>query len=545
MQADLIVEGKIATCDAHNRIVEAFAVKDGKIIACGTLEECVLFKGEKTKTVIQDTGLIIPGMTEGHAHASKTGNLIFGINLYGEHSVGIYQQKIRKYIKDHPDRDVILGKGFLNGVFSDIGPTADLLNEITNDRAIIIEDFNGHTCWVNSFALEKAKITQDTPDPVNGMIVRYPGSSVPTGWLKETAMDLVETIKHPYTLEDYKRALLYYQEMQLKNGVTVSFEPVCAKGEDSMLRFRAYHELEQEGKLKMTLRAAYTIYPEDDTESILNCIDEICKNANGTQFQLIAIKLFADGVVEGHTAYLRDDYADQPGYNGYGMFADDKLNNIVDMAMERGYIIHTHAIGDKAIDQTLDAYQAAEKKWGLVNARNAITHLQVLHKDQIARMANLHIVAVPNPYWHWQDPVMYYACEIPYLGEKRAEQEYPMKSILDAGIITAQASDFPVTVPARAIDSLHFMVNRKKGGQIKTEALSPDECISVEDGLRVLTWNGAYENRLEKQKGSIKTGKDADFVLLNQDVLTCPKEELYKTKVLQTYVDGEIVSHIQ
>ena len=129
MQADLIVEGKIATCDAHNRIVEAFAVKDGKIIACGTLEECVLFKGEKTKTVIQDTGLIIPGMTEGHAHASKTGNLIFGINLYGEHSVGIYQQKIRKYIKDHPDRDVILGKGFLNGVFSNIGPTADLLNE--------------------------------------------------------------------------------------------------------------------------------------------------------------------------------------------------------------------------------------------------------------------------------------------------------------------------------------------------------------------------------------------------------------------------------
>ena len=114
-----------------------------------------------------------------------------------------------------------------------------------------------------------------------------------------------------------------------------------------------------------------------------------------------------------------------------------------------------------------------------------------------------------------------------------------MKSLLDAGIVTAQASDYPVTVPPRAINSLHFMVNRKKPGDKETEALGPEECVSVEEGLRVLTWNGAYENRLESKKGSIEVGKDADFVVLDRDVLTERQEDVYKAKVLQTYIGGK------
>jgi hypothetical protein len=539
MKADLIVYGKIATVDRENRIAGAFAVKDGKIVACGTRESCSGLLGPETTVVEQKRGLILPGMTEGHAHASSTGELIFGVSLYGMTTVEEYLRAIGKYIGAHPKKDVITGKGFLNGAFSAPGPTADLLDRISGEKAVVIQDFNGHTCWANSAALFRAGIGEKTQDPKNGIIVRYPGTSRPTGWLKETAMDAVDAVLPPYSLEDYKEALLYYQKMQLENGVTVSFEPVFSRGEDNALRFRAYHELEEEGRLLLTMRAAYTIYPDDDPDEVLDTMDRMKNSLNGEKFQMIALKIFVDGVAEGHTAFLREDYADTPGYRGHSMYPQEKLDLIVEKAMKRGYLVHTHAIGDAATDCILEAYEKGQKACGGAETRNAVTHLQIFHEDQIARMARLHVVAVPNPYWHWKDPVLFYKCEIPYLGRGRAEKEYPMKSLLDAGIVTAQASDYPVTVPPRAINSLHFMVNRKKPGDKETEALGPEECVSVEEGLRVLTWNGAYENRLESKKGSIEVGKDADFVVLDRDVLTERKEDVYKAKVLQTYIGGK------
>lgn len=540
MKADLIVYGKIATVDRKNSIAEAFAVKDGKIIACGAKESCIGLRGPETDVLEKKEGLVIPGMTEGHAHATGSGALIFGVSLFGMTTVKEYLQAIEKYINAHPEQTVVTGRGFLNGAFQAIGPTAALLDSISRDRTVIIQDFNGHTCWANSKALSRAGIAEDTEDPLNGIIVRYPGTSRPTGWLKETAADLVQALIPPYTLKEYKEALLYYQKMQLRNGITISFEPVFSRGGDNELRFRAYHELEAEGKLLITMRAANTIYPDDDPDKVLETMERLKSSYNGKKFRMIALKIFIDGVAEGHTAFLREDYADTPGKRSHSMYPQEKLDRIVEKAMRRGYIVHTHAIGDAAVDCILDAYEKGGKMCGGPAKRNAVTHLQILHADQIARMARLHVVAVPNPYWHWKDPVLFYKCEIPYLGKERAEKEYPLKSLLDAGIVTAQASDYPVTVPPRAIDSLHFMMNRKKPGEERSDALGAEECVSVEEGLRVLTWNGAYENALEEEKGSLEVGKDADFVILDRDILTAEKEDIYKAKVVQTYIGGKL-----
>lgn len=552
MEADLIVIGKTAAMNEENGIAGAFAIKDGRFLSCGSREEILSYRGSKTKVVIRKEGLIIPGMTEGHAHASGAFEFFSGIRLHGLTKKEEFLLKIRSYTEEHQDARYYHGKGFLNGAFGAGGPTARMLDDICNDKIMIMDDFNGHTCWVNSLVLKMLHFDENTPDPENGEIVRFPGTGIPTGWLKESAMEQAEELLPHPTVEDYKDGLLEYQKMQIRNGVTVSFEPVFAHEEDMENRFRAYMELAREGKLQMTFRSAYTAYPQDDPEEVFRKMNrirsvnaemnaEMSAGKKGTgSFALIALKVFADGVAEGHTAFLRENYTDTPGFRSHALYAPEKLERLVKEAAKNGYMVHAHAIGDAAADMVLDAYEAAAEEYGTQNLRNAITHLQILHPDQIERMARLHVVAVPNPYWHWRDPVLYDKCELPYLGPERAKREYPLKSLLKAGLVASQASDFPVTVPPRALNSLHFMVSRKCPGHEDMQELGSGECLSPYEALRVLTINGAYENRLEKTKGSIEPGKDADFVILEEDPLTMPKEDIWRTKIEAVYIKGKL-----
>ena len=155
----------------------------------------------------------------------------------------------------------------------------------------------------------------------------------------------------------------------------------------------------------------------------------------------------------------------------------------------------------------------------------------------------LGLVAVTNPYWHYSSPVYYEALELPYLGARRAKAQYPMKSLVDQGIPVSQASDYPVTNPPRTMDSLHLMVNRRDPKHPEDEALGPQECLSVREALDVLTRNGAYQLRLEQQKGSLEPGKDADFCVLSADPFAVPKEDLHRIEVLETWTDGILRYH--
>lgn len=231
--------------------------------------------------------------------------------------------------------------------------------------------------------------------------------------------------------------------------------------------------------------------------------------------------------MEAHTAFLKEEYADAPGDFGESLYTQDTLNKLVARAVKEGYIVHTHAIGDAALDYILNAYEHAEKGTGILNNRNAVTHLQVVKEDQINRMKQLNIVAVVNPYWHFKDLNYYNKLEVPFLGQKRADKQYPVASFIKKGVVTSQASDWPVTVPASTMCSLHLMVNRTEPGNKQMEPLNPSEKISVAEALLVLTKNGAFENCLEKKKGTISVGKDADFVILDQDVLSIDTSNMY------------------
>lgn len=541
IKADLIVYGKIYTADKDRSIAEAIAVSDGKIIYVGDRAGAEKYADDSTQVIEHDEGLVIPGMTEGHAHISSTTEIVYGVSLANKESVDDYVAAIKDYMASHPDEKVVSGSGFENGIFGAQGPIADILDAISTDVPMVMISEDHHSYWVNSKAMELVGVDETTDDVPNGVIVRYPGTGKPTGWFKEMAGNLFSAVLPEMTADNFAHAIEYYQDIALSNGVTIAFEPMFDKKQNYDRRFEGYARLNREGKLKLTFRVGYTLEPADDEEHVFAELDKYHEKFKySPKIQVNTLKIFADGVVEGHTAFLRDDYADAPGDKGEPMLSQERTNAAVKRALDSGYDIHAHAIGDAAIDEILNAYEYGQSEAGR-DYRNAITHLQVMVPEHVDRMKKLRVVAVTNPYWHFRNSVYYDTLELPYLGEDRASKEYYMRSITDAGIIASCASDFPVTVPPRTMDALHLMVNRKQPEHPEMEEMGDGETISVEDGLQVLTYGGAYQNRLEKTKGSIELGKDADFVLLDTDVLTIPKEEIYKTQVTATYIGGEKV----
>lgn len=535
MDADVVVFGKVFTAEDDSLFAEGFAVKDGKLLAAGSRTEIETYIGEKTEVRNYDSGMIVPGFTEGHAHISSSVELVKGPYV-GADSIEKCQSIIRDFAEKHPENATIEGGGFDPGLFGPSGPTADLLDAVVSDRPVLIADEGHHSMWVNTKAMECAGITRDTPDPQNGKINHYLNGE-PSGFMQESAVDLMTPATTLLTVDDYKKGILYYQQIALSNGIVSAFEPMLSPSNDEPVRMDAYDELEQEKKLKITCRVAPTLNATDDPDQFFEETIALHKRFEKREkLQVNTIKFFMDGVVDGHTALLREPYKMEPFDCGPAMYEQEELNRRVERALKEGFSIHIHAIGDAAIDEALNAYEYAQAKVP-GQYRNAITHLQVCQPDQPKRMKDLNVVAVVNPYWHYKTP-LYEPLEYPFLGKERAEHMYYLKSYLDEGIIMSQASDFPVTVPPDTMFCLHMMINRFDPKTSK-EPYFPEECIDVVNALKIMTKGGAYENFLENTKGTIKAGKDADFVVLSQDVTEIPKESIYKTKVLETWIGGE------
>ena len=539
--ADRIVIGKIYPVDGSGKFAEAMAIRDGKILAVGTQKEAEEYKGQDT-LVEQKDGMILPGFTEGHAHVTCASEMILGVALGHEEEPEGYLRRIEEWLKSNPGAEYVFGSGYDNGVFGPEGPTAKLLDTVCKDVPAVLVASDHHSRWLNSKALQVAGICDTTPNPMNGEIVRDAAGHA-TGWLKETAMALANPAVPEISPAVYASAVEYYQRIALANGVTNVFEPLFDPLRDYSARAEGYRLLEQEGKLLLTARLGYSLEADDDFSTAFSKMKQIRDDLRAcTKVQMTTAKFFVDGVVECHTAFLRENYADAETY-GEPMIGSERLNHDVLAAMEAGFDIHTHVIGDAAADMAIDAYVNAQDKLearGRNDFRNALTHLQLVASDAMDRMAKHGILGVVNPYWHYFSPVYFEELEKPYLGVERASEEYPMRSLLDAGIHLSQASDFPVTVPPRTLDSIHLMVNRAEPRVEDALPLNKAQCIGLNEAIEIATIRGAEQLRLEHCKGSLEKGKDADFVVLSENLFSLPADQICTAEVNETYIGGTL-----
>ena len=534
--ADLVLKnGSVYTVDNALPRATAIAIRDGKFIYVGDDAGGAKFIGHGTQVLDLGGKLVLPGFVESHGHAISAYKQFFEINLNDCQNAGDYGKVIREYALAHPGAKFIRGRGWSNTLFGKTGPDRKTIDDIVRGIPVCLASEDGHSKWVNSRALELAGITKATPDPVNGVIERDPRTGEPTGTLRESAAALVAGLFPEPGKEELKKGLEAFQRMALAFGITTVHDAYL---DAESIETDAYRELENAGRLQARFRASLYVDPLKGTGQLAAIEHERLRN-RGPLFQTNAVKLFADGVVEGSTAYLLEPYQHLPRSRGTLRWESGALAGMCAELDRRKFQVHVHAIGDAAVRAFLDAFAHAEKVNGRRDSRNMITHLQLVAPADIPRFKALGVIAVPQPYWFMKDDY-YTNLQVPYLGQERADLEYPMASFFRAGVVVASASDYPVTIPCNPLKAIQVGMTRSEPGKTAPgDVLWPEERATLEQMIASFTINGAYANFLEDSTGSISVGKSADLIVLDRDLFKIPATEIAGAKVLLTLFEGK------
>jgi len=552
----ILVNGIVRTMAGDGAVAEAVAVRDGTVAAVGSDHAILGHRGPGTEVVDLRGRLLLPGFCDAHAHASAAVAEVFSAQLHHLPSVEACLDAVRAWSAAHPELPLVTGEGWNNTIAPGRGPCREDLDAVVADRPVVLTSEDYHSLWCNSRALEMAGVTTDTADPPGGVIERLP-TGEPAGTLRETAMELVNAIVPDYSEEQYREGILHYQrKVAGPAGITLVFDPLLPRPESTLGEcrpLRAYEGLAADGGLSLRVRLGLTLTPEDDLgewiaaavaeRDALKHVGEAGRNpaVPVPSVAVTAVKLFEDGVVEGHTAYLLDDYADAPGDRGEPLWSLPRLKEACAAADAAGLQLHVHAIGDAATAETLDALEHVRAVNGERDRRAAITHVQLVASDDIARFAELGVVAAAQPFWYVHG-VDYRELEVPYLGAERAAAEYPFRSFIEAGAAVAGASDFPVTKPCDPLIGIQAGIMRWLPDASDGDAvLGPDERGTVDQLVAAFTAGGAYAHRLERTTGSIEVGKSADLVVVDRDLYTIEPAAIGSARVLMTLFEGRPV----
>jgi len=540
--ADLVLtNGVVYTVDRNRNFAEAVAIRGDQIVYVGSGEGVQAYIGKSTKVTDLQGKMVLPGFIDSHTHASKTTGLIFSIDLYDGSSVEEYLDIVKKFVEEHPDEKALQGRGWSNPVVPGIGPRKEDLDKIVPDIPIALTSDDGHSLWVNSKALELAGITKDTPNPEGGIIERDPETGEPSGTLRENAMNLVLDLIGGYTVEQYKAGIEEYQRKAAERGVTTVRDP-------DLLRYpnvlEAYEQLAKENKLKIRFRNAITAFPEKGPEQIEEFV-KIRERNQHPLFQVNAVKIFMDGVVEGSTAYLEEPYKHKDTH-GELIWDPEVYKKTAAAADKAGFQLHVHSIGDASTRIALDGMEYAAGQNGLHDARHSLVHLQLVNPEDIARFKKLGAVGVVQPFWFMQEEGFYDEIEVPYLGEERAKREYPMKSFINQGVRVASSSDYIVTPEFNPLHGIQQGITRIAEGETDPAKIAnPAERATLPDMIASFTIDGAYANGVDDITGSIEIGKKADLIVLDKNLFDIPLEEIKNVKVLLTLVEGKEVYRYQ
>ncbi len=535
MQADLILTGGVVyTVDARGSRYGALAVKDGRIVALGSAAEAAEWCGPRTRTVDLGGRLVLPGFADAHLHPSLAVGELFEVGLADCRSVEECVDTVARFAAAHPELPAIRGYGWYATQVPTAGMTAEALDRAVPDRPACLSDDNVHAQWVNSELLRRAGVGRDDPGWPGAVVERLPGGS-PKGLLHE-AFPWVDRAMPQYTAAEREEALRYFQRtIAARYGITLMHEAGLHPWETAL---DAYSRLEELDELTLRVALSAMIDPDLPLAEQIQAAGEMRARFGGPLVRAGAIKFFVDGVVETHTGYLAEPYVDRPGYRGEPVWPPELLVEASCAAAAAGFQLHYHVIGDAALSLAVDAIEAARRDSG-PGARDLVTHVQVADPRDFARMAAAGVVAVMQPYWFTKDPA--YDAALRRLIGARADRQYPMRSLLDAGVAVAAASDYPVSPPPDPLLAIQRGVLRRDPLTGVDAQLWPEEAVDAAAMVEAFTIAGARANFLEHEAGSLEVGKSADLVVLREDLFGIPPERINEAAVELTLFRGRPV----
>ena len=547
--ADLVVYGKIFTSE-DNLTAEAFAVKDGRYVYVGDKAGAGTFI-EPGKTEILDysgRGLVMPSCGNGHAHYSmgvalpSVGTIVadkFNPEKFLSETVPAAVKKARE-----TGATTVFGFGWNYIGFLGKMPTRQQLDAICSDIPIYFADDEGHKALANTLCLVKAGIMKadgtvlkKAKDIRGGEIVMGPDGT-PTGLLKEQAGTYTRSFLDNdslYTVDVAKANMAKIQEQLLSEGYTMYVDGWGNYFYNDNF-YKAAQQMDKAGNMHFVLGLSY------EMESWMNVDESLAKAAAVQQFATTRVKtrwlkLFMDGTVEGGTGFVDPPYPD--GHQGLANWTEEELTDITRKANAIGMTMHIHTMGNKAVNRVVSAYANG----GNDGMRNTLVHARNVNPQDYQLMASHNIYVVSGMLWH-RGP-SWLAGYIREKGLAPAGQEdksYPMKSYFDNGITMCSHTDYPAT--SGSPDDPFGVMELAVTGQLHGEDDAPwwpEELLTREQALQALTLNVARQMFIDDERGSIKTGKYADFLLVTKDVLSCPANEIHEAKTAATYFEGKKV----
>jgi len=545
--ADLLfVNGAVYTVDAARRWAEAVAVRDGRIVALGTSDDLVELRGSSTEVVDLGGRMLVPGFQDAHVHPINAGLEQLRCDLSQDHGLEAYLDRIGGYVSSHPTASWILGGGWSVDVFPGGNPRAETLDGLVSDRPAFLPNRDGHGAWVNSRTLELAGITRDTPDPYDGRIERD-ADGTPTGSLHEGAMDLVVPLVPEPTHGEMIDGLLTAQSYLHSLGIT-AWQDALVDSHQWGWNLPAYIETARDGRLTARVVGALWWERHRGEEQIEELINKRARAQGLDRFRATSVKIMQDGVIENFTAAMIDPYVAAEGvptdHRGPSLVEPEALKVAVTRLDAEGFQVHFHSIGDRSVREALDAIEAARRVNGPNDHRHHISHIEVIHPDDIPRFRTLGVVANAQPLWAMHEGQMD-DLTIPFLGEPRWRWVYPFASLVRAGAMLAMGSDWPVSSPD-PIEQIHVAVNRAAApnyvyGNGNDKVFLPEQRLDLPTALAAFTMGSAYVNHFEGETGSVEIGKAADLAVIDRDLFAIPVEEIASARVEQTFADGQRV----
>jgi hypothetical protein len=530
--ADLVVLGAAHTCDAARSVAGAVAIAGDRIVAVGSEADVRERAGPGAETL--RGAAVVPGFQDAHIHAAFAGRILLNVNLDDLATPADYLERIRTFAAANPALPWIVGGGWYHPFFPAEGPRREDLDAIVPDRPVFLMNTDTHGAWVNSKALEAGGITAATPDPWDGYFVRDPDGS-PTGCLQEGAAYTFWSAVVPRpSVEDWVAAIAVAQRELHALGITGWQD---AWVEEDLLR--AYRASADAGDLTARVVASLWWDRHLGLEQI-PALEERRAWGSGGNLDAGTIKIMLDGCPETCTGSMLAPYEGAFGERhgtGIQFVEAGALAEAVVALDARGFQVHQHALGDRAVRSALDAVGVARAANGWNDHRHHIAHLQLPDPSDIGRLRELGAIANIQPFWSAPDPAIETATK-PRVGE-RAAHLYPIGDIVASGAVVAFGSDWPVTTP-NPWHEMEVAVTRQVIGDPDRGVLDPSQRIDLQTALSAFTRGSTYVNH-DDDAGQLVEGARADLVVLDRDPFDGEPTEIHETRTLATVAGGRVV----
>ena len=527
--ADLIVtNARIYTVDENRPIVEAMAIRDGRVVATGPQRGIMTLRGPNTQVLDLNGRTVIPGMIDAHVHLLNLGNSLRNVDLVGTTSYVEVVSRVAARAKETPAGAWILGRGWDQNDWGDTRfPTHDALSRAVPNHPVVLTRIDGHATLANAAAMRAAGVNAQTQDPSGGRLERA-ADGTPTGVLVDAAMGLVNRHVPPATKEQTKTAVQAAIAEMNRWGLTSVHDAGVGRATIDL-----YEEVAREGRFNIR---DYVMVANND-EAINHFLQRGPQSGlYDGRLWIKAIKISADGALGSRGAALIEPYADDPKNTGLSLVPPGRVRDVSVKALRGGFQVNVHAIGDRANRTVLDEFAEALTLVPFADHRFRIEHAQIIHPDDVPRFAQLGVI--PSMQASHQTSDMYWA--VNRLGPTRVLGAYAWRSLLNTGVIIANGSDLPVE---RTNPLISFMasVSRQDARGWPAGGWYPEQRMTRDEALKSMTIWAAFAGFMEEEVGSLAPGKLADFVVLDQDIMRVPPELILGTNVLATYLGGRAV----